>query len=214
MAFIYLFGGIAISLRDQWDVYLGIAAVFGWAIIGYTLNQEKPKGWKQEPGSWKFRATVIGSSALHAAAHIAAVILFARYFAEWNEIHPLLPGHWYTGWIWLGGLLVQMGIVGFFVGSTLFGLNLLITCRWLRMNRNDAFSALRLGRYNNFLRVRIKDDTVEIFVVGLDDVPDREDLIANPNAPPMESGKRDPDQPIFLPKSPLNPRLIEKIAIR
>lgn len=43
------------------------------------------------------------------------------------------------------------------------------------MNRNDAFSALRLGQYNNFLRVRIDGDNVDIFAVGLDDVPHRDD---------------------------------------
>jgi hypothetical protein len=87
MGAIYWLGGIAIAFRDQWDVYVGIAVVFGWAIIGYTKNQEKPKGWKKA-------LPVFISSAVHAGCHIAAVILFARYFASWNEAHPLLPGHW------------------------------------------------------------------------------------------------------------------------
>ncbi len=42
-----------------------------------------------------------------------------------------------------------MALVGVVLGSSYFGLNILITCRWLRMNRNDAFSALRIGRFNN-----------------------------------------------------------------
>ncbi len=42
-----------------------------------------------------------------------------------------------------------MALVGVVLGSSYFGLNILITCRWLRMNRNDAFSALPIGRFNN-----------------------------------------------------------------
>jgi hypothetical protein len=47
MGAIYWLCGIVIAFRDRGDVYLGIAAVLGWAIIGYTKNQEKPKGWKK-----------------------------------------------------------------------------------------------------------------------------------------------------------------------
>ncbi|WP_315720753.1 MULTISPECIES: hypothetical protein [unclassified Bradyrhizobium] len=50
---------------------------------------------------------------------------------------------------WLGCLDLEMALVGVVLGSSYFGLNILITCRWLRMNRNDAFSALPIGRFNN-----------------------------------------------------------------
>jgi hypothetical protein len=49
-----------------------------------------------------------------------------------------------------------MGAVGFVVGGTLFGLNMWFTSLLFRMNRNDSFSAFRLGGYCNFLRIRIK----------------------------------------------------------
>jgi hypothetical protein len=44
-------------------------------------------------------------------------------------------------------------------------------------------------------------------------VPERDDWFANPAAPPMKNGKRDADQPIFIPKQPLKPHLIERVTI-
>ena len=76
------------------------------------------------------------------------------------------------------------------------------------MNTNDAFSAFRLGRYNNFLRFKIKDDNVEIYAVGLTDVPKRNGWISNP-APHYVRGVT--PGPVFTPREPLQPHLIEKI---
>jgi hypothetical protein len=106
-----------------------------------------------------------------------------------------------------------MGIAGFVVGSTIFGLNLLVTCRWLRMNRNDAFSSLRLGRFNNFLRLQIRNEKLEIHVVGLDDVPDRDGWKGNPTPNPFVHGKRDQTVPIFVPRTALAPKLVETFKV-
>ena len=195
---IYWLMAIGLTLRDQWDMCALVAASFGWVIIGYTTKQEK-----------SYRPIVLISSFVHAAAHVAAVIYFARFFAQWNDAHYVLAGQWYSVWKWLGILLAEMGAVGFLVGSTLFGLNLLITCRWFRMSRNDAFSAFRLGRYDNFLRIRIKGEEMEIFAVGLNDVPRRDDWVANP-----KYVRFNPDQPVFIAEPDLQPHLIEKFAVK
>lgn len=199
MGAIYSICGIAIALRDEWDIYLIITGIFAWAIMGYTMNQEKSRGW----------GVLIGS-ALHSLAQAAAVIAAGHLFKLYNDANALFPGHWFDVWAWLVRLLTEMGPVGFLVGSTLFGLNLLFTCRWMRMNRNDAFSALRLGRYNNFLRLRIDGDHIDVFAVGMDDVPGRDDWIANPDCP---AARNDPYQPIFIAKNGLNPHLIETIRV-
>jgi hypothetical protein len=107
-----------------------------------------------------------------------------------------------------GILLLEMGSVRFLLGSTYFGLNMLSTCRWLRMNRNDAFSALRIGRYNNFLRLCIKDDEITVPAVGLESVPHRDDWNYNANYKPGN-----PDEPRWVPSKPLAPRLIEKFTV-
>lgn len=109
---------------------------------------------------------------------------------------------------WLGILLIGMGVVGFHIGSTLFGLNMLITCMFFHMNYNDAFSAFRLNRYNNFLRLRITDDTLEIYAIGLDEVPERDQWIKNPKA-----AQGNPDEPVFISKMALEPHLIEKFTV-
>ena len=200
MGAIYGLGGIAISLRDEWDIYTIITGIFAWTIMGYTTSQEKSRG----PG-------VLISSAVHSAAQAAALIFSGHFFRGWNKATPLFPGQWFDVWLWLVRLIVEMGTVGFLVGSTLFGINLLITCRWMRMNRNDAFSALRLGRYNNFLRLRIDGDQVDVFAVGLDDVPHRGDWIPNSNCP---ASRNDPYEPVFIAKDGLKPHLIETVLVK
>jgi hypothetical protein len=197
MGAIYWIAAIGLTLRDQWDAYTIVVAVFAGAIMGYTYNQERSR-----------RTSVLITSALHSAAHIIAVICFARFFAEWNAAHFVLTGEWYSVWKWLSILLLEMGAVGFLVGSTIFGLNLLITCMCFRMNYNDAFSALRLNRFDNFLRMRIKDDNIEIFAIGLNDVPKRSQWVANPAAQ-----RGNPEQPVFIATPDLQPHLIEKIRV-
>lgn len=199
MGVIYWLAAIGITLRHEWDAYIIVAFLFASGIVGYTYSQEKPHGDSR-------KAVVLISSVLHAAAHVVAVIWFTRLFADWNATHFNLSGHWYDVWMWLGLLLVEMGTVGFLIGGTLFGLNLLFTCRYLRMNHNDAFSAFRLGAYNNFLRIRIKDDELQIYAIGLEDVPQRHEWSANPK-------RGEPGEPVFVSSTPLSPHLIEKIAV-
>ena len=103
-------------------------------------------------------------------------------------------------WLWLLALGCEVGVPGGFIGAAIFGVNLLITCHLFRLNTNDAFSALRLETYKNFLRIKIVGDTVTIYPIGLDNVPKRSDWRANPSK----------DGPKFVPSSPLRYRLIEQ----
>lgn len=197
MGLVYWLVAAAVTLRDQWDMYAFVAIVFGWALIGYTTTQEK-----------SYRPTVLISSAIHAAAHILVVVLSARYLSTYNDAHFMLTGAWYSNWKWLGLLLLEMFPVGFLAGGSFFGWNMMFTCRYLRMNRNDAFSALRIGAYNNFVRLKIKEDSVDIFVVGLETVPSREEWQKNP-----KYDSHTPDEPRFIPTTPLRPHLIERFTV-
>lgn len=69
----------------------------------------------------------------------------------------------------------------------------------------------RIGAYNNFLRFRLTEDGFDVFAVGLEKVPEREDWIANPMHKP---GHPNPDHPVFVPKVDLKPHLIEKVSVR
>jgi hypothetical protein len=199
MGAIYFLMAIGLTLRDQWDAYIIVSLIFAVTLMGYTVNQEKSR-----------RPKVLVSSAVHALVHAVVVIFATRFFSWWNGMYFALEGQWYSVWKWLSILLVEMGTTGFLLGSTIFGLNLFITCRWLGMNTNDAFSAFRLGRYNNFLRFKIKDGNIEIYVIGLTDVPERDDWIPN-RSEGYVRGKS--AGPVFESRRPLNPHLIEKVVV-
>jgi hypothetical protein len=77
------------------------------------------------------------------------------------------------------------------------------------MNTNDAFSAFRLGSYNNFLRLKIMGDTIDVYAIGLTDVPNRNEWQPNP-----KSTRANSDEPVFIPTVPLAPHLIEKVEVR
>jgi hypothetical protein len=81
------------------------------------------------------------------------------------------------------------------------------------MNRNDAFSSLRIcsynkriGSYHNFLRLRLAADGFDVYAVGLE-VPHRDDWIANAK---HNRERPDPDQPVFVPTGELEPRFDRK----
>ena len=83
MGAIYWIAAIIVTLRDQWDAYMILAVVFAVCIMGYTIKQEKSK-----------RASVLITSALHSAAHIAIIICLSQYFARWNDANFVLTGEW------------------------------------------------------------------------------------------------------------------------
>lgn len=229
MGVIYFLVGVSIGLRDFPDTYILVAVLLGAGIIGYTTTQENVSAsqiyrtWRKRgknPNAFDALASeklwlqfqkaliVVGTSIIHVAAHVVVAIIAARCFAAFNQTHFTLQGEWYSVWKWLCIVFLEMGFVGFFAGGTIFGLNMLITCRWLRMNRNDAFSALRIGRFNNFLRLRIEDDEVQVFAIGLEEVPHRNDWNENPNYKMGHS-----DEPRWIPLDPLRPHLIEKVVV-
>lgn len=200
MGAIYFLLSVLISLRDRPDVYALIAAVFGASLIGYTIKQEVSTRFK-----------IWFSSAIHATAHLVVLICAARYAIAFNNEHFAWRGEWWEVWTWFGLLAIEMVPVGFLIGSTLFGLNMLTTCLFFRMNRNDAFSSLRIGAYNNFLRFRLTEDGFDMFVIGLEKVPQRDDWVANPE---HDQNKPDPEVPVFVPNAELEPHLIEKVQVR
>ncbi|MEH2614344.1 hypothetical protein [Bradyrhizobium sp. AZCC 1693] len=229
MGLVYFAVGVLIGLRDEIDAYIAVALIIGSGIIGYTTDQEKVslgeifRTWRIRrirPDEFDALAIeklwlqfqkamiVIGTSLVHVTAHVVTAILAARWFTACNAEHFTLAGEWYSVWTWVSLLLLEMGAVGFLFGSTYFGLNMLLTCRWLRMNRNDAFSALRIGRYNNFLRLRIEGDEVQIHAIGLENVPQRDDWNDNQK---YEIGN--PDEPRWVPSKPLAPHLIETFTV-
>ena len=58
------------------------------------------------------------------------------------------------------------------ISATVFGLYLLANLQMWGRHWNEAFSALRIGDYKNFLRMRIDaEGTLTLFPIGLKSVP-------------------------------------------
>jgi len=155
---------------------------------GYSLYQEH--------GASKNKT--LFAAAVHSAAHISAIVgLTTVAICLANQFLPMASLHWAAPAI---ALLSYFLLVGGFVAGSIFGLNLLLSCRLLNMNHNDAFSSLRLKGYKHFLRIRIKGQSITVFPIKLDNVPKRHDWVKN--TPTTQNPS------VF--SAPLNPELIEQ----
>ncbi len=68
---------------------------------------------------------------------------------------------------------LQEIIVGGLVGGFVWGLYWTICSILFRMHAEDAFAALRIKDYKNFMRMRFDQETLTIFPIGVDKVPRR-----------------------------------------
>src|SRR5262249_5637867 len=186
LGFFYWLLGL-LSVHLWWDGLYVIPIVL---LIGFGIYTKR-----QEGGSLK----VLALSAMNAIVHGIAIILLAFAFSHLNT-------NFFDSAVWprLSFILfaIEMILLGGLTGGALFGLYLYASSRWWNQNHNDAYSAMRLDSYRNFLRMRIRDDEVTIYPVGLDRVPRRREWRAN------TTGRGSPP-PVYVPVSPLAPRLIE-----
>jgi hypothetical protein len=106
---------------------------------------------------------------MHAMAHLSAIVL-----ASWGAIRittdllRLASGS-------LRGIVTDAVLIffgGYVLGSLLMGLYLFISLRFFRRHSNEAFSALHIPDYKNFVRMYI-DHTgrLTIYPIGLRRVP-------------------------------------------
>ena len=66
---------------------------------------------------------------------------------------------------------LQEIILGGIVGGFVWGLYWTLCSILMRMHAEDAFAALRIKDYKNFMRMRFDRDTLTIFPIGVDKVP-------------------------------------------
>ena len=65
-------------------------------------------------------------------------------------------------------------ILAILIGALLiWGIYLFINCRISHLHMDDAFSALRIKGYKQFLRLRVEPDKLTIYPIGLKRVPMR-----------------------------------------
>jgi hypothetical protein len=72
-----------------------------------------------------------------------------------------------------GERLASWGLIlvgGYFIGSVIMGLYLLISCAVFGRHGNEAFSSLRIADHKHFLRLRLDARGLQVFVIALDQV--------------------------------------------
>lgn len=170
------------------DIYYIAPALFFAGFWAYTRKQEGAG------------AKIWLVSAVNGLAHCLGVLLTAAIVSWFNGRFVDL-GAWPRLSFWLYG--AEMTAVGGLIAGTLFGVYLYVTSRWLNMNHNDAFSSMRRDSHRHFLRLRIQDDKITVFPVGLTKIPRRDEWRVN-------AANLGTPSPAYVPEPGLAPHLIEQ----
>ena len=101
-----------------------------------------------------------------------------------------------------------MLIAGSLIGGFIWGAYWVLTGVLGRMHAEDAFAALRIKHFKNFLRIKIELHRVTIYPLGVDKVPGRRSWAeAKPGDP------RNPSNSALVPKKPIPVHLIEQPVV-
>jgi hypothetical protein len=135
----------------------------------------------------------------HAAAHWAC--LFALGWGSMLLARLLLP-YWGFGRFALDALLIGAG--AWIGGSIIVGLYLLVSLNVFGRHSEEAFSALRIADYKNFVRLHIaRDGALTIYPIAI------------PRVPRAWRPRREDDESpsLLVPDEPLRPTLIEEPVV-
>ena len=138
----------------------------------------------------------------HGAAHWAGMFLVG-----WGS---MLVARWlFPGWppVRFGVVAVLVAAGGWFLGSVLMGLYLLISLNVFGRHSEQAFAALRIEDFKHFLRLHVaRDGTLTIYPIRIDRVPRRwRNREGDAGGSPSQ----------LVPETPLEPAVIERpIVVR
>jgi hypothetical protein len=99
---------------------------------------------------------------------------------------------------------IEMIFIGGAVGGFIWGLYWVLTGLFGGMHAEDAFAALRIRDYKNFLRFKFELDQVTIYALGVDKIPRAGHWRAPPKGAPAPT-----HNPQLVPTVPIDVRLIE-----
>ena len=139
---------------------------------------------------------------VHAVAHLAVAsvcvwmgVLVVSWFGDPTDI--------VTWTVWS----VVVFTTGTALGSATFGAYLGVADWVAGINTNELFAAQHIERFKHFLRMRVTDDEIEVFVIGLDACPRWElDDTADPTERTGRFRRRAGDESA--------PRVVERFTIR
>jgi hypothetical protein len=103
-------------------------------------------------------------------------------------------------------------VIGGVIGAFIFGCYWVVTSAMFGMHQ-DAFSALAIKDYKNFLKMKFEEDQLTIHAIAVDHVPGSRKWRAWDSG---KDGKNDKlkHRPLLVTESDMKPRLIEKIVIK
>lgn len=147
---------LAVLGEDESHLFVLLIVLASFVFFSYYSGRGTPDG----------RLFRLIGGFLHGCAHIACALTIAYWAAGTVRVGPLAP-------FWR--LLVNFA-GGAIVGPALWGLYLLVAYSVFGAHSDEAFAALRIKDYKNFLRLHIRPDGVlEIFAIGVPRVPRRRD---------------------------------------
>ena len=114
------------------------------------------------------------------------------------------PSIW-TDMVRVGATLLITLPIGGILGGLVMGLYWTLTSTLAKMHTGDAFGALGIKDYRNFLRIKLEPDRATIYAIALDKVPGRRGW----RWELKKDEVRPAHNPQILPVKPLQPRLIE-----
>lgn len=142
---------VAAALESPVSAFWGLAIFFGFVL--FTDTHSRLYRWTAGP--------------IHSLAH-----LIALFFLGWSASY-LCTTHWALGP--LARIVVTACLVfagGWFLGSVILGLYLLVSINVFGRHSRDAFSSLRIPDWKNFIRIRISPDgALTLFPVGIQRAP-------------------------------------------
>ena len=145
----------------------------------------------------------------HALGHLTLLLIINAVF---HPIYALTAGD--SFWWTLGGVTVYsllVILIGGTLGGILFGSYWVITSVIGNIDVNQAFGALGIKDYKNFLRMHFdKSGGLTIYAIGLDKVPGREGW--RKIDPRKDVARYNDHNPLIMLRKVLNPRLIDKIV--
>ena len=116
-----------------------------------------------------------GGGILHGLCHMAAIFFlgWASYLlSNWAIDAREVQNPVYRNLVWFLFVMLVPAAVGFLIGPFIMGLYLYISLHWLGRHDNEAFSALRIEDYKNFLRMHIaEDESLTIYAYKIEKVP-------------------------------------------
>jgi hypothetical protein len=172
-----------------------------WVCLVYYV--ELATGWIGMIGK-----LVIGT--IHFSAHLMTLLLVSAVATgvglSFGGIAKLLrPDSLSSEVVRIGFTFLTTLVVGGVLGGLVMGLYWTITSTFFNMHCGDAFGALGIRHYKNFLRIKLQPDRATIYAIGLDTVPGRTGWRWQ-----LAPGEVRPSHnPQILPVKRLEPRLIE-----